>query len=399
MELLLNIGRRLRKSQMNLFGKPALADKPEPHHVGETVQGKHGQLIVKKNASGRGGHLEYVSKDVAVDRQKAIGGSEEGEMEEVKDEKSKLNKKYSTDMVRAKAISLETAYNTLSKKEGCKVVIIPKDIDGGMFGNTDDTVEGSLKTVNVNSDGVLNIFIEAEEGEQIIKVPESQAIATGNNRMLIQYKDRDVLIDLAKQPQIIEEDENESVISNETALLPHMVADTVLANKMDVKSAEDEKEFDETIEKLVKLADQEYMDNPKFKKLLNGNKGRDELEVFFEKHIERLLKEKESARTKSQVKNDNQLQIEIMQKAGIPEEEMVNYALSSVADGKILRTYINEVKSGEIDVEEAATRVKNDFDKMKSGEKEGEFIEPSETRKEKVSINKPKLVLNYKKAI
>ena len=52
-------------------------------------------------------------------------------------------------------------------------------------------------------------------------------------------------------------------------------------------------------------------------------------------------------------KEDNALQINIMEKAGIPKKEIPKYALSSVADGRILRDYINEVKNGEISVEEA----------------------------------------------
>ena len=79
------------------------------------------------------------------------------------------------------------------------------------------------------------------------------------------------------------------------------------------------------------------------------------------------------------VKDDNALQIKIMEKAGIPKEEMHNYALSSIADGRILRDYINEVKTGEISVEEAIKKVKQDFEKMKSGEKDGKFVAPSDT--------------------
>ena len=81
----------------------------------------------------------------------------------------------------------------------------------------------------------------------------------------------------------------------------------------------------------------------------------------------------------SNVKDDNALQINIMEKAGIPEKEIPKYALSSVADGRILRDYINEVKNGEISVEGAIKKVKQDYEKMKSGEKEGKFVTPSNT--------------------
>ena len=79
------------------------------------------------------------------------------------------------------------------------------------------------------------------------------------------------------------------------------------------------------------------------------------------------------------IKEDNALQINIMEKAGIPQQEIPEYALSSVADGRILRDYINEVKKGEISEEEAIKKVKQDFEKMKSGEKEGKFVTPSDT--------------------
>jgi len=79
----------------------------------------------------------------------------------------------------------------------------------------------------------------------------------------------------------------------------------------------------------------------------------------------------------SNIKDDNALQINIMGSAGIPKNEMHNYVLSSVADGKILREYVNEIKSGEINSKEAVKMVKNDYEKMKSGEKEGKFVTPS----------------------
>jgi len=81
----------------------------------------------------------------------------------------------------------------------------------------------------------------------------------------------------------------------------------------------------------------------------------------------------------SNVKDDNALQINIMRSAGIPRDEMSKYALSSVADGIVLREYINEIRSGEITSEEAIKRVKNDYKKMKSGEKEGKFVSPSKS--------------------
>ena len=89
------------------------------------------------------------------------------------------------------------------------------------------------------------------------------------------------------------------------------------------------------------------------------------------------MKNKKEIESNSIVKEDNALQINIMEKAGIPKKEIINYALSSVADGKILRDYINEVKDGEISVEEAVKKVKKDYGQMKSGEKEGKFVAPS----------------------
>jgi hypothetical protein len=76
-------------------------------------------------------------------------------------------------------------------------------------------------------------------------------------------------------------------------------------------------------------------------------------------------------------KEDSVLQMNIMEKAGIPKQEIINYALSSVADGKILRDYINEFKDGEISVEEAIKKVKHDYEKMKDGEKESNYVTPA----------------------
>ena len=76
------------------------------------------------------------------------------------------------------------------------------------------------------------------------------------------------------------------------------------------------------------------------------------------------------------VKDDNVLQLMIMKKAGIPKEELTNYALSSYVDDGILRDYINEIKSGKITLEQAIKRVKFDYEKMSSGEKNGKFVTP-----------------------
>ena len=89
------------------------------------------------------------------------------------------------------------------------------------------------------------------------------------------------------------------------------------------------------------------------------------------------MKIKNEIKANPNVKEDNALQINIMEKAGIPKKQIINYALSSVADGRILRDYIDEVKDGEISVEEAIIKVKHDYEKMKDGEKEGKFIAPS----------------------
>ena len=95
--------------------------------------------------------------------------------------------------------------------------------------------------------------------------------------------------------------------------------------------------------------------------------------------IHRFIPKKPKSELNLNVKDDNELQLTIMKKARIPKKEIINYALSSVADGRILRDYINEVKSGEITIEEAAIKVKNDYEKMKSGKKEGKFVTPSNT--------------------
>jgi hypothetical protein len=91
------------------------------------------------------------------------------------------------------------------------------------------------------------------------------------------------------------------------------------------------------------------------------------------------MKNKNEIEPNTSVKEDNALQIKIMEKAGIPKKEIMNYALSSVADGRVLREYINDVKEGDISVQDAIKKVKNDYEKMKDGEKDGKFIAPSST--------------------
>jgi 3-hydroxyisobutyrate dehydrogenase-like beta-hydroxyacid dehydrogenase len=103
------------------------------------------------------------------------------------------------------------------------------------------------------------------------------------------------------------------------------------------------------------------------------------------------MKNKKEIESNLTVKEDNALQINIMEKAGIPKKEIVNYALSSIADGRILRDYINEVKDGDISVEEAVKKVKKDYGKMKSGEKKGKFVAPSNLEQND-STNETKLL-------
>jgi hypothetical protein len=84
------------------------------------------------------------------------------------------------------------------------------------------------------------------------------------------------------------------------------------------------------------------------------------------------------------VKEDNALQINIMEKAGIPTQEIPDYALSSVADGKVLRDYVNEVKNGETSVEDVIKKVRHDFEKMKDGEKDGKFVTPASSEQDEI---------------
>jgi len=68
-------------------------------------------------------------------------------------------------------------------------------------------------------------------------------------------------------------------------------------------------------------------------------------------------------------------QIDILQKAGIPEERMPDYAQDSTADGKKLRTYAEQVIAGEITPDDAARRVRANFNKMIEGEKPAPALE------------------------
>lgn len=66
-------GKRLSKSQFNLFGEeshpqmslfhPSTSSGIDQKHAGDTLPGKHGTLIIKKNPSGHGAHVEYLAKD------------------------------------------------------------------------------------------------------------------------------------------------------------------------------------------------------------------------------------------------------------------------------------------------------------------------------------------------
>ncbi|MDD5006666.1 MAG: hypothetical protein PHS33_09235, partial [Candidatus Omnitrophica bacterium] len=62
-------------------------------------------------------------------------------------------------------------------------------------------------------------------------------------------------------------------------------------------------------------------------------------------------------------------QSEVLKLAAIPEEDIPMYALNSMADGAKLRSYSTEVIKGEMTIQQAADKVKNDYTKMKEGEK------------------------------
>jgi ribosomal protein S18 acetylase RimI-like enzyme len=75
------------------------------------------------------------------------------------------------------------------------------------------------------------------------------------------------------------------------------------------------------------------------------------------------------------IKDRQKVQADILKQAGIPEEEIPDYVLDSVADGKILGKRAEAVIDGDIKLEEAAEKVKQDYEKMKSGNKDTKFLE------------------------
>ena len=72
-------------------------------------------------------------------------------------------------------------------------------------------------------------------------------------------------------------------------------------------------------------------------------------------------------------------QMQILQEAGIPEEEIPDYVQDSVADGAILGEHATAVIEGNKSVEEAAELVRMDYEKMKSG------LKPAENLQEDIS--------------
>jgi hypothetical protein len=77
-------------------------------------------------------------------------------------------------------------------------------------------------------------------------------------------------------------------------------------------------------------------------------------------------------------------QSKVLELAEIPEEDIAMYALNSLADGAKLRSYSTEVIKGEMTEEQAAEKVKNDYSKMKEGEKPTNAGELPSTEEKKV---------------
>lgn len=88
------------------------------------------------------------------------------------------------------------------------------------------------------------------------------------------------------------------------------------------------------------------------------------------------------------IKDRNRIQAELMQKAGIPEKDMADYATDSVADGKILGQYAEKVIDGSMTEAEAIRRVKSDYQKMISGKKEAPNLQETGKQKEPWEMTK-----------
>ena len=87
------------------------------------------------------------------------------------------------------------------------------------------------------------------------------------------------------------------------------------------------------------------------------------------------------------IKDRNKVQLEILTLAEIPEEKISDYALDSYADGQKLGEYAEKVMDGSISREEAARRVKEDYSKMASGQKEAPNVQEKVKQKWYRGIN------------
>lgn len=223
-------------------------------HEGETRPGKHGMLIVKRNPSGHGGHLERLDKEIESGQQ--LKNDTEG--------KNKLGA----------VITAEQAYEILSKQLGNKIMIVPRT-EGEVY-------EGRLKTINENSDGTTNVFVQTDKGEEILRMPRNQAIVKENDRIVIHYTDRDVEISLSSKKK------SEETIEEATSLLPHVIAERVLSEKMKAASPEDEDKFNAIVDEMVRAVEDKFKHAKEFRaKLINasGERQRDMLEGFFDFYI------------------------------------------------------------------------------------------------------------------
>ncbi len=174
--------------QIGMFGS---TNSQTVSREGETKQGKGGQLVLRRDTSGKGAHWRLANKEQRSDvRGQRSGGpsyakASEGETAQNGGETAGTG---------IRVLNGTKAYDMLSEKLGNKAYVTDKS--GGLIG------EGKFQLINENQDGTISLFMKDGDGEsKIINIPQNQAVILKNNNVEFQFADKNIGISLTEQAQ------------------------------------------------------------------------------------------------------------------------------------------------------------------------------------------------------
>ncbi len=173
---------------LKAFGQQMGMFQPQQNREGETKPRKSGQLVLRKDTSGKGSHWRLANKNETQGN--ALGQTDDDAQTKgsIGDETQPSNNQG------IKVLTAAKAYDILSQSLGNKAYVTDKS--GGL------AEEGKFQLVNENQDGTLSLFMRDGNGEsKIINVPSGQAVIQKNNNVEFQFADKNIGISLTEKAE------------------------------------------------------------------------------------------------------------------------------------------------------------------------------------------------------